>query len=318
VVTPLLVWSLGKTNNKLTVRHIVIGMAAASLYAVVRFSLPHYGTVSDVYTTSTPIDFVKSLYRMFSTLLFPVDNVYLMYNHNYLATALSLILASPLSVLLLAHARQKEIKLLTGICLCVFIAMSPHLITRFSNMHVYGATVQMAILWAYLIDRLPRRRSIQRQYYACLLCSVMAIIAIDAHHIEAKYQSGQKKLTLGHEALALLSNNFHIKSGSNDRIYSITLTDNSYKYSTFCANAEDAFCWGNSVEMLTHYTWPKQWTDTAVDYTPEMIRPLQCKSLRRIADKAFDEDYDAVLTVSDHGVCMFPRKNKNILDNTTL
>lgn len=128
VVTPLLVWSLGKTNNKLTVRHIVIGMAAASLYAVVRFSLPHYGTVSDVYTTSTPIDFVKSLYRMFSTLLFPVDNVYLMYNHNYLATALSLILASPLSVLLLAHARQKEIKLLTGICLCVFIAMSPHLI----------------------------------------------------------------------------------------------------------------------------------------------------------------------------------------------
>lgn len=110
MVTPLLVWSLGKTNNKLTVRHIVIGMAAASLYAVVRFSLPHYGTVSDVYTTSTPIDFVKSLYRMFSTLLFPVDNVYLMYNHNYLATALSLILASPLSVLLLAHARQKEIK----------------------------------------------------------------------------------------------------------------------------------------------------------------------------------------------------------------
>lgn len=308
VVAPLLAWSLGKTHDKATIRNIVIGLAAALLYAVVRLSLPRYGTWNEAYALVTP--FVKSLYKMFSSLLFPVDNIYLMFSHNYAAAALSLVLASPVFVFLLAHARKSDLRLVAGICLCVFIALSPHLITQFSNMHVYGATVLMAILWACLIDKLPRRLSTQRQYYACLLCSLMAIIAIDAHHIEAKYQSGQKMLRMGSDALSLLSKQFSIKAGSNDRIFSISLIDTSYKYSTFCANAGDAFCWGNSVEMLTHYTWPKEWVDTAVDYTPAMHRPLQCASLRHIADKAYNEGYDAVIIVGDHEMVMVPRRKR--------
>lgn len=310
VVAPLLAWSIGKANNRLTVYNVVVGLGAALLYAVVRLSLPRYGIWNEAYAMMTPFGLVKSLYKMFSSLLFPVDNIYLMFNHNYLATAVSFLLASPLFVFLLAHARKQDLKFIAGICLCVFIALSPHLITQFSNMHVYGATVLMAVLWAYLIDNLPRRRSVQRQYYACLLCSVLTIFAIDAHHIEAKYQSGQKMLRMGNEALSILSKHFSIKAGGNDRILSISLIDTSYKYSTFCANAGDAFCWGNSVEMLTGYTWPKEWGDTAVDYTHDMLKPLQCKSLQRIAEKAYNEGYDAVITVGDHGMALFPKRKK--------
>lgn len=306
VVAPLLAWSLGKTNKRQTVKGVAIGMVAALVYAIIRLSLPRYSTWNEAYALVTP--FVKSLYKMFSSLLLPVDNIYLIYNHNYVATALSFVLASPLFVFLMAHAHKKDVKFMAGICLCVFIALSPHLITQFSNMHVYGATVLMAVFWAYLIDNLPQDRTTHRQYFVCLLCSLVTIVAIDAHHISAKYKSGQKMLRMGNEALTILKKSFTIKPNSSDKIYSISLIDNSYKYSTFCANAGDAFCWGNSVEMLTDYTWPKEWSDTAVTYTPEMKKPLACQPLRRIADKAYADGYDMVLCVSDQGMTVFPRR----------
>ena len=308
VVAPLLVWSLGKTNRRQTVNGVGIGMAAALVYGVVRLSLPRYGTWNEAYALMTPFGFVKSLYKMFSSLLLPIDNICLMYDHNYIATALSLILASPLFVFLMAHAHKKDVRFIAGICLCVFIAMSPHLITQFSNMHVYGATVLMAVFWACLIDNLSHDKTTQRQYYICLLCSLISIVAIDAHHISAKYKSGQKMLKMGNEALTILKKYFVIKPNSNDKIYSISLIDNSYKYSTFCANAGDAFCWGNSVEMLTVNTWPKEWSDTAVIYTPEMKKPLACQSLHRIADMAYAGGYDMVICVSDQGMTVFPRR----------
>jgi len=93
VVAPLLVWSLGKNNRRQTVNGVGIGMAAALVYGVVRLSLPRYGTWNEAYALMTPFGFVKSLYKMFSSLLLPIDNICLMYDHNYIATALSLILA---------------------------------------------------------------------------------------------------------------------------------------------------------------------------------------------------------------------------------
>ena len=314
VVAPLLAWSLGKSNKRQTVNGVAIGMVAALAYAVVRLSLPRYGTWNEAYALMTPFGFVKSLYKMFSSLLLPIDNICLMYDHNYVATALSLVFASPLFVFLMAHAHKKDVKFMAGICLCVFIALSPHLITQFSNMHVYGATVLMAVFWAYLIDNLSHDKTTQRQYYIYLFCSLVTIVAIDAHHISAKYKSGQKMLRMGSEALTILKRSFTIKPNSNDKIYSISLIDDSYKYSTFCANAGDAFCWGNSVEMLTRYTWPKEWYDTAVTYTPEMKKPLTCQPLRRIADKAYADGYDMVLCVSDQGMVVFPRRRGKVGD----
>ena len=122
----------------------------------------------------------------------------------------------------------------------------------------------------------------------------MSCLEIDAHHTIEKYKSGQRMLSLSHQALRLLG------PEPVDSVYSITIDGNYTKYSTFCSNASDAFAWGNAVMSMTHHKWPRVWEDTAVNVAP------QCRVVDSIAQQAYKKEFHAVLVVTQNRVYKVP------------
>lgn len=172
----------------------------------------------------------------------------------------------------------------------VFVALSAHLVTLFTVMHAYGIIPFTALLLAWGLSRVP----VTRMTWIVLSLFFVSCLEIDAHHTIEKYKSGQRMLSLSHQALKLLG------PEPVDSVYSMTIDGNYAKYSTFCSNASYAFAWGNAVMSMTHHKWPRVWEDTAVNVAP------QCRAMDSIGQQAYKKGFHAVLVVTQDRVYKVP------------
>ena len=175
--------------------------------------------------------------------------------------------------------------------LCALIAAAPHLATVFTAMHAYGLMPLMAMLWALIINRLPRKPLL----LSLMTVSLFTIILIDLHHWNETRLSGQRQERLSKQALRVLGSPV-------DSVFSINIVDGYRKYSTFCVRPTDAFAWGNGVQLMTAYRWPKTWEDVSI---PEEQR----RRVPEIADSAYRVGFRKVLLISHETVTLVAKRN---------
>jgi hypothetical protein len=290
VITPLLAWTFD-IRRKEIIKGLCWGVVMAIMYGVLRLSLPHSGAVNDEYFDFSLRNELKTLSKLITLVFVPTDNILFIHDHRLLLGLLSFVCSASLMFYLLIKARTQ---LLTRIplmlLLLIFIALSPHLVTLFTVMHAYGVIPFTALLLAWALSKVRFTRVI----WVLLSLFLLSCIEIDAHHTIEKYKSGQRMLSLSHQALELLG------PEPVDSVFSITINGNYTKYSTFCANASDAFAWGNAVQNLTHYKWPKVWKDTTMNASP------QSDEVYSVGLRAYKQGYCYVLIVTEDSVYIAP------------
>ena len=290
VITPLLAWTFD-IRRKEIIKGLCWGVVMAIMYGVLRLSLPHSGAVNDEYFDFSLRNELKTLSKLITLVFVPTDNILFIHDHRLLLGLLSFVCSASLMFYLLIKARTQ---LLTRIplmlLLLIFIALSPHLVTLFTVMHAYGVIPFTALLLAWALSNVR----FTRMTWTVLSLFLLSCIEIDAHHTIEKYKSGQRMLSLSHQALELLG------PEPVDSVFSITINGNYTKYSTFCANASDAFAWGNAVQNLTHYKWPKVWKDTTMNASP------QSDEVYSVGLRAYKQGYCYVLIVTEDSVYIAP------------
>lgn len=294
VITPLLSWTFDIRKYEIR-KSLCLGVIVAIAYGILRLSLPHSGALNNEYFNFSIRNELKILAKLLTLVFVPTDNIFLIHNHIPILSMLSFACSASLPIYLLVKISTK---LLTRIplmlILLIFVALSPHLVTLFTVMHAYGIIPFTALLLTWELSEVRFTRT------ACGLLSLflMSCVEIDVHHAIEKYKSGQRMFSLSSQALELLG------SEPVDSVYSITIDGNYAKYSTFCANASDAFAWGNSVQNMTQYKWPKVWKDTTMNV------PMQDSSVYSIGLQAYKHGYHAVLVVTMDSVYKLDNTNK--------
>lgn len=290
VITPLLAWTFDLRKQEIKSGLCWGGMAAVA-YGALRLSLPHAGAVNDEYFDFSLRTEIKTLSKLITLVFVPTDNIFFIHDHQPLWSLLSFICSASLPVYLLIKSRtQLFTRIPLMLFFLVFVALSAHLVTLFTVMHAYGIIPFTALLLAWGLSRVP----VTRMTWIVLSLFLVSCLEIYAHHTIEKYKSGQRMLSLSHQALRLLG------LEPVDSVYSITIDGNYTKYSTFCSNASDAFAWGNAVMSMTHHKWPRVWEDTAVNVAP------QCRVVDSIAQQAYKKEFHAVLVVTQNRVYKVP------------
>lgn len=290
VITPLLAWTFDLRKQEIR-SGLCWGVMAAVAYGALRLSLPHAGAVNDEYFDFSLRTEIKTLSKLITLVFVPTDNIFFIHDHQPLWSLLSFICSASLPVYLLIKSRtQLFTRIPLMLFFLVFVALSAHLVTLFTVMHAYGIIPFTALLLAWGLSRVP----VTRMTWTVLSLFLVSCLEIDAHHTIEKYKSGQRMLSLSHQALRLLG------PEPVDSVYSITIDGNYTKYSTFCSNASDAFAWGNAVMSMTHHKWPRVWEDTAVNVAS------QCRVVDSIAQQAYKKEFHAVLVVTQNRVYKVP------------
>ena len=293
VIMPLLASMFLHCSKKTIFRFVAVGMCCALLYVAVRLSFPvNHSPFNHEYIETTFVAKLKDLFAFIGLTFLPLDYVALVHDRNYLWAACSAVF----TLSFFGYVSVKNHRTLFGktgllLLLCMLIAAAPHLATVFTAMHAYGLMPLMAMLWALIINRLPRKPPL----LSLMTVSLFTIILIDLHHWNETRLSGQRQERLSKQALRVLG-------APVDSVFSINIVDGYRKYSTFCVRPTDAFAWGNGVQLMTAYRWPKTWEDVSI---PEEQR----RRVPEIADSAYRVGFRKVLLISHETVTLIAKRN---------
>ena len=294
VVTPLLTYAWLNANRIQTRNMVITGLVCAAGYMVIRLMLPHYGEINPDYYSYPLFENIKKIGKIIFIVFIPIDNVSLLHDNSHLLALISLLLTMPFLGFIIYKNRRNLITSKVIITLiCLFIAISPHLLLLFTIMHAYGTLPFTTLIFTLFIQNIEHNKS----FYVLLIVFFAGLLEIDIHHSIEKYKSGKYMVQLGEQAISIIHNQPQFKHKVPNKVYSISIKDDYKKYSTFCLGANDAFCWGYSVQFVNHFTWPKVWEDTCIDYRTNIT-----KNVNNIAQRAYKKGFEIVLKVDKNGV----------------
>ena len=297
VITPLLgsIWADSKHHTR---RMLLVGIASAFVYMTLRLMLPHGGAMNGEYHSYLISNTGKTLGKLATTVFLPIDNVSLLHDSGHALVWLSALLTLPLLLVLAWISRNKLLSMRLAVTVtCLFIALSPNILTMLSVMHAYGAQPFTALLLAWLLPSLTSMR--QRSVLLALFFT--GIMIVDAHHGIEKYKSGLCMEKLGRQSAELIKRQTQFRHATPDSIYSISIASSYRKYNTFCQRDAGAFCWGYATRYAVGYAWPKTWADTCIQWSD-----AHNATVAHLAQKAYAQGFRLVLKVDSEGVSVVP------------
>lgn len=291
VITPLMAYAWTEDGRKRTLSMLAAGLACACAYLAVRFVLPHTGEANGEYQSYFANNIIKTLGKIVTTAILPMDNVSLIHDERHWLAVLFLLLTLPFLALITYKGRSMlptRRTLITVVCL--LIALLPHIITMYAVMHAYNAQPFTTLLLALLLQQSGRQKAI-----GWLLVPFFAgLIGIDAHHCIEKYKSGKYMEQLGTEAMTIIKSQPLFRTETPDSIYSICIESDYRKYNTFCLRDAEAFSWGNAVRFANHYEWPETWKDTVIS-----CHDVKRDTIDSLATRAYKDGYRLVLKIEN-------------------
>ena len=295
-ICPILAYGFNLIDKKTLKKDLIIGTAIMAGYALAIILLPKDITIHPEYV---PDDFkiiknfVKFLFLSFVT----VDYIYLLHNpsRNLVLAVISFLLAAPFLYYVFIHRiKLFAHKQMICTCICLFIAVAPHIGTVFSMMHIYAGLAMIAIIIAYTIKHLQfTSLPLGGLGWVPIAFSLWIISAllIDIHLIDASIKSGLIGKQMAQEAIQ--------KTGQPvKRVYVIIIEDDYPKISSFCVIPNEAFGWGLAAQYETNYQWPETIQDTTIIRTPSSM-----KQAKDLGSKVLKKNlYDCIWIVDHHNI----------------
>jgi len=260
-ICPILAYGFDFINQQKLKKDLFVGTVIMAVYALAILLLPKDITIHPEYV---PNDFkvIKNVIKFLFLSFVTVDYIYLLHNpsRNLLLAAITFLLAAPfLYMVLIRQIKLYAHKQMICTCICLVIAVAPHLATVFSMMHVYAGLVMIAIIMAYTISHTDHLKPVTIVF----ILWIVSVLSINMHLIDASIVSGRIGKRMAKEAIE--------KTGQPvDNVFIIIIEDDYPKLSSFCVIPNEAFGWGWAAQHETNYQWPKTITDTimarTVDY----------------------------------------------------
>lgn len=285
VIPQVIAFGFGRLSCRRFSRDFAIGTAAAIVYLAVRFALiSNDAGVNAEYFDNTLLSKLKHIAIFVGMTWVATDYVSLIHapSRNIVTVGVTLLMSMPFVTLLFVSARKHIASRRTlSLAVSMVLAALPHLLTIFSVMHTYAGLGMAALTVGCLADKSRRQTAL----CALFVPYVAACIFIDCHHWQKAYRSGLTGSDMGRQAIE--------KTGSPvNSAYSILVTDDERKYSSFCVLPTDAFGWGHAAYAATGYRWPEVLSDTTIHVSETHL-------VDSIADHARSEGYETVWLV--HG-----------------
>lgn len=271
LICPILAFGFNLTDRKQLRRDLIIGLSIMLTYALIIWLMPKQIIIHPEYVP-TPLKVIVSTIKCIFGAFITVDYVWLLHqpSRNLWLAALTFFLALPFMYQVFirpfnfsilnscvhavvnkkpcvgASAQIQKLNVQLSILISLLIAVSPHLLTVFSMMHLYAALPFVALLVA------NHTKGMILFLYFCL-----SALIIDVHLWHESYKSG----IIGHK---MAQEVIHQTDAPVKNVYAIIVEDDYPKLSSFCVIPYDAFGWGAAALYETGYQWPENYQDTIV------------------------------------------------------
>ncbi|MBQ9186314.1 MAG: hypothetical protein IJ144_00650 [Prevotella sp.] len=287
LICPILAYGFRFIKHDQLKKDLLIGLCIMAVYALAIMLLPKDIEIHPEYIPNG-LKAGKSFMKFLLTSFVTVDYVWLLYQpeRNLWLAAMTLLLSLPFMYsIFISHRQLFNERKMMSICISLFIAVAPHILTSYSMMHTYAGMPMIALMIAVGIDAYGRH--LTTVIVSCLLLLV-SIVVIDIHLWRESLASGLIGKSMAVETVK--------KTGKPvKRVYLINIDEEYSKLSSFCVLPYDAFGWGLAVRHETDYQWPESIKDTLISRTPDARKTARQLGL----DIIKTNEYDCVW-ITDH------------------
>ena len=270
-ICPILAYGFDLIEKQTLKKDLLVGTAIMIGYALAILLLPKDITIHPDYVPEN-FKMIKNIVKFLFLSFITVDYIYLLHHpsRNLLLAVFSFLLAAPFLYYAFIHKIKKYAnKKIICTCICLVIAVAPHLGTVFSMMHIYAGLVMITIIIAYSISYIGNIKFVA---IAFILWIVTALL-IDIHLIDSSIKSGLIGKQMAQEAIQ--------KTGEPVKhVYVIIIEDDYPKLSSFCVIPNEAFGWGLAAQYETNYQWPETIEDTTIIRSPSAMKEANQLGLR--------------------------------------
>lgn len=261
IIPPIVSFAFLKIEKETLRKDLMIGLAIAIIYGVVRLTIPH-----NLFINASYADDVVSLHsriKGFVTWIgytwFSADYICIVHqpSRNLLMATLTLFLSLPLMITLWKNKIIWQDKTIFCLLAAFTLVVSPNLLISMTIMNAYGSLGIAAIIMGYLIEK----SQLSKKKLSILLYLYMLSAAIvDIHHWYNAWQTSLPEKSISQAIVQ--------KTGKPvDKAYCILIKDDYPKYSSFCVPKDETIGWGRSIWHETEYRWPQYVNDTTIDRT---------------------------------------------------
>lgn len=284
LIPPILGYGIGIRTLKQALWDASLLLIYPCIYFFVRLSLSDLAIVSTgVYTEGGLKMLVRNIGMFCVFPWLPLDYVSILHtpSRNALLAIITVLLTLPYVVFVIHRIRNyNNSKLLISLFLCLLLIVGIHLVTIFTVMHAYSATVITAIIMGVLTNNIK----VRIQHVCIAILWIVSAIISDVHHIIKAYRSGE----MGHQmALYTISQ----MKKPVDKCKTVIIDTEYPKYSMFCVRPYDSFGYGVSIKYENDYIWPKE--------IEHILVADNTKEINRAIATAFAEGYPCVWLVRD-------------------
>ena len=278
-ICPILAYGFDLIEKQTLKKDLLVGTAIMIGYALAILLLPKDITIHPDYVPEN-FKMIKNIVKFLFLSFITVDYIYLLHHpsRNLLLAVFSFLLAAPFLYYAFIHKIKKYAnKKIICTCICLVIAVAPHLGTVFSMMHIYAGLVMITIIIAYSINCIDHIKPVA---IAFILWIVTALL-IDIHLIDSSIKSGLIGKQMAQEAIQ--------KTGEPVKhVYVIIIEDDYPKLSSFCVIPNEAFGWGLAAQYETNYQWPETIEDTTIIRSPSAMKEANQLGLRVLKNNHYN------------------------------
>ena len=280
LICPILAYGFDFVDKKTLKRDSIIGIIIILFYFLAIALLPKNMVIHPEYVPDS-LKIVKNIIKFFFSSFITVDYIYLLHQpkQNILLAALTLSLCAPFMyvgfIRQLKHIIQKKT---LCIIICMFIAVTPHLVTVFSMMHTYGGLLFVGLLVACGINQCKNNK---KNIIISFALYIVAAITINVHLIKESIASGLIGKKMAQEAIQ------KTKPYTKD-VYLIIIEEDFEKLSSFCTIPSEAFGWGLAARHETNYQWPETIIDTLIERSIDYHTTAKNIAKEKLQKKQFD------------------------------
>jgi len=242
---------------KLILKYWGLGFLVLIIYVCLRKGLEIEGVsgISPLNDLESPYYFsiknkIKDLVSFIGGSFFAIDFISILHkpSRNLVIATLTFLACCPFLYLLFRQIFiQKKEKYIWIFLFASVIAALPHLATHFGPMHAYSSLSLVALLVAFVVDRIENKRNL----ILCFGLFLASALFVDAHHWHCTYVSSKKGIEMGQKVVDRTT-------VVPESVLIITVMDEQPRYSSFCVPPREAYRDGHAAQFVYKYEYPKK------------------------------------------------------------
>ena len=280
IITPLFSYGFGFIKRKVFIKYLIIGITIIICYVLMILIFPNNIEIHPEYIPSLERNSLGILKWLMSTWI-SVDFIYLLFEpeRNIWIATITILLSLPLLFQLFISNRLLILKKpFLFLVFCLFISVSPHLVTVFSMMHTYAGLCFAAIIIAYLANYCKNLKGLKIAFVLYFI----SVIFVDFHLWYSSYKTSLSGKIIAQKLIQKTKQPI-------DKVYCIIVKENYQKLSSFCVTPSEAFGWGYAALYENNYEWPTNIYITYIDNSPNVMKDAKLLGRKKLRyDKSFD------------------------------